>query len=132
MFTLLSASNPTYASQDQQSINLTVQWAEFSEPFSFTASANDIEPHGLELYTLAKEGKFGVIGDYIPLATEELTAIIKEQAKYLLAQSDWSVLPDVGLKNSADFITYRRILRGLVIQPQVNPDFPLEPTPVWE
>jgi hypothetical protein len=55
-----------------------------------------------------------------------------QQAKSLLAQSDWSVLPDVGLKNSADFITYRGILRGLATQPQVNPDFPVEPTPVWQ
>jgi hypothetical protein len=56
----------------------------------------------------------------------------KSQAKSLLSASDWSVLPDVGLKNSADFVYYRGILRGLVTQPQVTPDFPVEPTPVWE
>lgn len=56
----------------------------------------------------------------------------KAQAKQLLAASDWSVLPDVGLKNAADFVFYRGILRGLVTQPQVTPDFPVEPTPVWE
>ena len=38
---------------------------------------------------------------------------------------------DVGITNQADFITYRGILRGLVSQPQVNPDFPIEPTPIW-
>jgi hypothetical protein len=56
----------------------------------------------------------------------------KTQAKALLAASDWAVLPDVGLKNAADFVYYRGILRGLVTQPQVTPDFPVEPTPVWE
>jgi uncharacterized protein YbcC (UPF0753/DUF2309 family) len=55
----------------------------------------------------------------------------KAKAKQLLAASDWAVLPDVGLKNSDAYITYRGILRGLVIQPQINPDFPTEPTPVW-
>ena len=55
----------------------------------------------------------------------------KAQAKTLLAQTDWAVLPDVGLKNSADYVTYRGILRGYVTQPQVNPDFPILPTPVW-
>lgn len=55
----------------------------------------------------------------------------KAKAKELLAQSDWSQMPDVGLKNSAEFVTYRGILRGLATQPQVNPDFPVEPTPVW-
>lgn len=56
----------------------------------------------------------------------------KDKAKSLLAQSDWSVLPDVGLKNSADFVTYRGILRGLATQPQETPDFPVEPKAVWE
>jgi hypothetical protein len=55
----------------------------------------------------------------------------KEKAKSLLAQTDWAVLPDVGLKNSADFVTYRGILRNLVIQPQETPDFPVEPKAVW-
>ena len=53
-------------------------------------------------------------------------------AKFLLQASDWAVLPDVGLKNSADFVTYRGILRGLVISPVVDPTWPTEPTPVWE
>lgn len=53
------------------------------------------------------------------------------KAKALLAASDWAVLPDVGIKNSADFVTYRGILRGLVIQPQSEFNFPTEPTPVW-
>lgn len=58
-------------------------------------------------------------------------AACKTQAKTLLAASDWSVLPDVGLKNSADFVTYRGILRGLVTQPQVSPNFPTIPEPIW-
>jgi hypothetical protein len=53
------------------------------------------------------------------------------KAKALLQASDWAVLSDVGLKNSADFVTYRGILRGLVIQPQETPDFPVEPKAVW-
>lgn len=61
----------------------------------------------------------------------EKIAACKAQAKILLAYTDWSVLPDVGLKNSADFVTYRGILRSLVIQPQVNPEFPTQPQPIW-
>jgi hypothetical protein len=54
------------------------------------------------------------------------------KAKFLLASTDWAVLPDVGLANSAEYVTYRGILRGLVIDPQAEFDFPTEPTPVWE
>lgn len=53
------------------------------------------------------------------------------KAKELLAKTDWSMVADVGLANSAEFVTYRGILRGLVTQPQVSPDFPVEPQPVW-
>lgn len=56
----------------------------------------------------------------------------KAKAKELIANTDWAVLPDVGLKNSADFVYYRGILRGLILHPVANPDFPTEPTPVWE
>ena len=58
--------------------------------------------------------------------------ICKETAKQLIAATDWAVLPDVGLKNSADFVTYRGILRGLIITPVADPVWPTEPTPVWE
>lgn len=72
--------------------------------------------------------------DALALPTQDAVAkdTCKAKAKQLLAASDWAVLPDVGLKNSADFVTYRGILRGLVIDPQINPDFPVEPTPIWE
>ena len=55
-----------------------------------------------------------------------------QQAKSLLAASDWSQLPDVGLKNSADYVTYRGILRGYATQPVVDPVWPTEPTAIWQ
>lgn len=55
----------------------------------------------------------------------------KAKAKSLLAASDWSVLGDVGLTNSADFVAYRAILRGLVLNPVANPEFPTEPQAIW-
>ena len=72
-----------------------------------------------------------VIYDLSAVTTQAQKDACKAQAKALLAASDWSVLPDVGLKNSANFVTYRGILRGLVTEPQVNPDFPIEPNPIW-
>lgn len=66
------------------------------------------------------------------VTTQAQKDVCKATAKAKLAASDWSQLPDVGLKNSADFVTYRGILRGYVTQPVTNPDFPVEPTPVWE
>ena len=55
----------------------------------------------------------------------------KSKAKALLANSDWSVLPDVQITNKADFDNYRAILRGYVISPVTNPTWPQEPQPIW-
>lgn len=69
--------------------------------------------------------------DIAAVTTQAQKDACKAQAKALLAQSDWAVLPDVGLANAADYVTYRGILRGYVTQPQVSPDFPTIPEPVW-
>lgn len=55
----------------------------------------------------------------------------KEKAKQLLAKSDWSVLPDVGLANQDAFVFYRLNLRNLVKNPVANPVWEAEPTPIW-
>lgn len=55
----------------------------------------------------------------------------KAKAKFLLAASDWSSLSDVGLANQSEFVAYRSVLRGYVINPVENPTFPTEPQPVW-
>jgi hypothetical protein len=53
------------------------------------------------------------------------------KAKALLASTDWATLSDVGLANSDEYVTYRGILRGLIIQPQAEFNFPTEPKPIW-
>lgn len=55
----------------------------------------------------------------------------KAKAKALIAATDWSVLTDVGLANVSEFIAYRAILRELIKNPVVDPEWPTEPTPVW-
>ncbi|NDD84883.1 hypothetical protein EBZ38_11530 [bacterium] len=55
----------------------------------------------------------------------------KSKAKYLIAKSDWSVLPDVKLQNKSDFENYRSQLRELIINPIENSIFPTEPQPIW-
>jgi hypothetical protein len=69
--------------------------------------------------------------DLSAVTTQAQKDACKAQAKALLAASDWSVLPDVGLTNKADFESYRATLRNLALNPVENPTFPTEPTPVW-
>ena len=55
----------------------------------------------------------------------------KEKAKALLAQTDWAVLPDVGLANQDAFIFYRLNLRNLVKNPVADPVFEDVPQAIW-
>lgn len=55
----------------------------------------------------------------------------KKEAKALIARVDWAVLPDVGISNGAEFVTYRAVLRELIKTPVANPTFPTEPQPIW-
>lgn len=83
-----------------------------------------------------------LIGDKIRVTQEEADAIIeskydyisacKEKAKFLLADCDWSVLPDVNLANKQEFINYRNALRELVFNPIAKAVFPDAPIPVWQ
>lgn len=55
----------------------------------------------------------------------------KSKAKQLIAATDWAVLPDVNISNRADFEAYRATLRNLILNPVVDPVFPVEPQPIW-
>lgn len=69
--------------------------------------------------------------DLQAVTTQAQKDACKAQAKALLAQSDWSVLPDVQITNKAAFDNYRAILRGYVISPVTDPTWPTEPQPNW-
>jgi len=55
----------------------------------------------------------------------------KHEAKKRIANSDWSVLPDVSISNKSEFESYRSQLRNLILNPVENPIFPEEPQPIW-
>ena len=55
----------------------------------------------------------------------------KQKAKNLITISDWSVLSDVNIQNKKEFENYRSILRQFIINPIVDPVFPVEPEPIW-
>ena len=72
-----------------------------------------------------------VLNEMARLGTLVPFELCKKQAKLLIAKSDWSVLPDVGISNGAEFVAYRATLRELIKNPVEFPDFPTEPQPIW-
>lgn len=69
--------------------------------------------------------------DLSAVTTQAQKDACKAQAKALLAASDWSVLPDVGLTNKSEYESYRAALRSLALNPVEDPTWPTEPQPVW-
>jgi len=63
---IISASNPAYVNEQNTAINLDVQFDIFPEPVPFTATPNDPEPYGVELYNDAQAGQYGPVAPYVP------------------------------------------------------------------
>ena len=59
-----------------------------------------------------------IVGDLPGPTKEELEANVNSTAKQLLAQSDWSVLPDVPMTKGEreQWIEYRKALREIKLQ----------------
>ena len=59
------------------------------------------------------------------------TEQVKEYAKQLLENTDYSVLPDISLTNKDDFIKYRNVVRFFYFNPTVGATFPEVPKAIW-
>ncbi len=68
-----------------------------------------------------------------PPTDNELIADCEQRAKQLLAETDWSQLPDVAsaLTNKSAFDSYRAAVRVYALAPVANPVWPDRPTAVW-
>lgn len=62
---------------------------------------------------------------------DERKLLVKNQAKSLLSNTDWTQIQDVDLLNKADFVQYRSELRDIVFNPQVDSVFPVKPEEQW-
>jgi hypothetical protein len=60
------AKDPRWVNAEHTMIDLTIKWDKINEEFPFTASPDDVESHGRELFKQTVEGKFGTIAEYTP------------------------------------------------------------------
>jgi hypothetical protein len=68
------------------------------------------------------------------VAQQSKLNICKQQAKKLLAESDWAVLPDAAaaLENANEWVMYRAALRALVAYPVADHVFENPPRVGWD
>ena len=96
-------------------IDMIVKFAHLNEPTPFTASLNDSEAHGVDLYNRAVNGEFGPIAPYEPITytTEQLAAIARQKRNELLKQCDWTQLNDIPEATQLLWQPYRQVLRDI-------------------
>ena len=104
------------------SLTPTAQW---------TISNNDYETIIWHTPEIPKPSRAEVEAEVVRLTYNIPFEACTNEAKKRLADSDWSMLPDVNISNKAEFETYRAQLRTLMFNPVAEPVFPTEPQPVW-
>jgi hypothetical protein len=64
---LTSLKNPRWANAEQTMIDCEITTSQFGdEVLPFTASSNDVEPHGRAIFADIVAGKYGEIAAYVP------------------------------------------------------------------
>ena len=123
--TLTSLKNPRWANADQTIIDCEITTSQFGdEVLPFTASQEDVEAHGRAIFADIVAGAYGDIAQYLPPPAptpEELAAQATAKRNQLLAESDWTQLPDaraaMGAEKAAEWDAYRQALRDITDQP---------------
>jgi len=118
------AKDPVWADAEHTMIDLTIKWEGINEEYPFTASPADCEAHGRAIFTAAAAGEYGTVAEYLPPPAptpEELAAQATAKRNQLLAESDWTQLPDaraaMGAEKAAEWDAYRQALRDITDQP---------------
>ena len=62
---ITNVTNPAWANAEHTRVNATVTHSEFGI-ISFSASPDDVEAHGREIFADAVAGRFGAIAEYVP------------------------------------------------------------------
>lgn len=112
---LIYANSPRWANRSQTLIDLVVRFEEIDEDLPFTANPNDSEAHGRDIFSRAVAGEFGEIAAFnpTPYTTEQVIVAIKEERNRLIAETDWTQLPDVPQNVKTAWESYRQALRSI-------------------
>lgn len=59
------AKNPVWVNAEHTMIDLVIKWDTVNRELPFTASPDDVEEYGRQIFAAAKEGAFGPVAEYI-------------------------------------------------------------------
>ncbi len=90
---IITAHSPAWQNPEHTAILLTVEFEGAGE-LPFSATPDDTESHGRELYARALAGEFGAVAEYVAQVPDaaQLLATFKQQARAALSSSDVTAL----------------------------------------
>lgn len=119
--TLKSARDPRWSNPQNTSIDMMVVFVETESSFGenpFTASQNDAEEHGRDIFSRAAAGEFGAVATYAPpvFSDEELARQALEKRDDLLTEAGLRIAPlqdavDIGestAEEEAELVQWKR------------------------
>lgn len=121
MRTINSVINLQWANYDRTAIDMEVDFDELDEEYvQFTATPNDREDHGVELYNRAIAGDFGAIAEFpVPdnITGEEALNLARKRRTNFLVQTDYIEMPTkwatLTTEEQTAWANYRNALRDL-------------------
>lgn len=100
---LISAANPRYSNAESTAVLLDCEFSHFpGEVMPFNATANDIEPHGKNIYARAIAGEFGPIAPYVAPPPVVPRMVTMRQAKLALLQQGLLASVDSAINQAGD------------------------------
>lgn len=118
-FNIKSVTNPRWANRSKTLIDCDVIFEELgSEVLPFTASPNDNEEHGREIFAKAVNGDYGTVSEFstpkIDLSVVETA--LRDERNARLANTDWTQSADVPQSTKDAWAPYRTALRDFTAQ----------------
>lgn len=104
--------NSRWANVERTAIDCEIEHPQYGW-IPFTASPNDVEQHGREIFAQLSQG---VIADYVPPpapTTEQIAAAVRAERDRLLSVTDWTQAADVPQATKDLFAPYRQALRDV-------------------
>jgi len=122
------AKQPQWCDAEHTGVNVLIRWDGWDAELPFTATKDDPEAHGQQIYQNILAGVYGEIAEFVPPeppTAEEVARKVREERDVRLAMTDWTQMPDVPEATKLKWSAYRQALRDVPLQPS----FPF--TVVW-
>jgi hypothetical protein len=106
------AKNPVWANAEHTLIDCEINHPTYGW-IPFTASPDDVEAHGREIFAVLSQGD---VAEYVPPpppTTEQLAAAARAERNALLAVTDWTQAADVPQATKDKWAPYRQALRDV-------------------